>query len=412
MEKATYTLESYYGIKVKFSYQSQLFAKRIISEICLQSETVEYFGNIAGYSGGVYEALGGKWVIIPRTVPLLKAAPLIPHEEGTPLYRDKWKPLYDNIFYPMFVRGTDKRQLDYVIKWLAGARAYVSGRTSLKMPCLQVCGDVCTGKTLFGDICNALLTGQKSNPSSYLHNETSFNSHLIEATLLLIDDQCVNANRTTNRIKEMIVGSGIQVNEKYVANQPVLYPRQVIMILANNDKLSKNALIPIRSDTIDKVSLLKAMGKVTEMEWETRESMIEEALPYFAAYLDYEVYPTLSHKGRMIVPAWQYSEAVKIIFEGTAAGQLWHHLTTMLEHCEGCSSLYDRPMKASEWMRYLSDYNNSFLSKKYAVPCREQIGKMLRELAKMDELKGCIEVGKRKDNGTYYTIHRIAKTKE
>ena len=134
---------------------------------------------------------------------------------------------------------------------------------------------------------------------------------------------------------------------------------------------------------------------------------IEEALPYFAAYLDYEVYPTLSHKGRMIVPAWQYSEAVKIIFEGTAAGQLWHHLTTMLEHCEGCSSLYDRPMKASEWMRYLSDYNNSFLSKKYAVPCREQIGKMLRKLASLDKLKGCIEVGKRTGWGTPYTIHKI-----
>ena len=200
MEKATYTLESYYEIKVGSSFKAQLFAKRIISEICLQSETVEYFGNIAGYSGGVYEALGGKWVIIPRTVPILEAAPLISHEEGTPLYRDKWKPLYDNIFYPMFVCGTDERQLDYVFKWLAGARAYVSGRTSLKMPCLQICGDVCTGKTLFGAICNALLTGQKKDPSLYLYGQKQYNSQLIEATLLLMDDKNESTRKDINKI--------------------------------------------------------------------------------------------------------------------------------------------------------------------------------------------------------------------
>lgn len=177
MRGAIYTLESYYGIELKSSYQSQYSAEKIIREICLKSKPVDYYGNIGGYSGGVYEVLGDKLAIIPKTIPILQAAPLIPHEKEECLYWDKWKPLYDNIFYPMFVRGTDKRQLDYVIRWLAGARAYVSGLTSLKMPCLQICGDVCTGKTLFGDICNALLTGQKSNPSSYLHNETSFNSH-------------------------------------------------------------------------------------------------------------------------------------------------------------------------------------------------------------------------------------------
>ena len=405
---AIYTLESYYGIELKPSYQSQYTAENIIREICLKSKPVDYYGNIGGYSGGVYEVLGDKLAIIPKTTPILQAAPLIPHEKGECLYWDKWKPLYDNIFYPMFVCGADMRQLDYVFKWLAGARAYVSGRTSLKMPCLQICGDVCTGKTLFGDICNALLTGQKSNPSSYLHGETSFNSHLIGATLLLIDDQCVNANRTTNRIKEMIVGSGMQVSEKYVASQPILYPRYVMMILANKDDISRKTLISIRSDTEDKVSLLETVGKVTEMEREVRWKMIEEALPYFAAYLDYEVYPTLSHKGRMIVPAWQYSEAVEMIFEDTAEGQLWHHLTAMLEGVKGCNPLYDKPMVASEWKKYLDKYKELHsVSVKYVIPSREQIGKMLRKLASLDKLKGCIEVGKRTGWGTPYTIHKI-----
>ena len=139
----------------------------------------------------------------------------------------------------------------------------------------------------------------------------------------------------------MIVGSGIQVNEKYVTNQPVLYPRYVMMILANKDDISRKTLISIRSDTEDKVSLLETVGKVTEMEREVRWRMIKEALPYFAAYLDYEVYPTLSHKGRMIVPAWQYSGTVEMIFEDTAEGQLWHHLTEMLEWYEKSNSLYD-----------------------------------------------------------------------
>ena len=413
MEKAIYTLESYYGIEVGSSFKAQLLAKRIINEICLQSETVEYFGNIAGYSGGVYEALGGEWVIVSRTVPILEAAPLIPHEVGTPLYWDKWKPLYDYIFYPMFVCGKDKRQLDYVFKWLAAARAYVSGRTSLKVPCLQICGDVCTGKTLLGAICNALLTGQKKDPSLYLYGQKQYNSQLIEATLLLMDDKNESTRKDINKIKEMLVGDGLQVNTKYVAEEPVLYPRQVMMILANKDVHSRNGLIPICSDTIDKVSLLETMGRIPEMEREVRWKMIEDALRYFAAYLDYEVYPTLSQKGRMIVPAWQYSKAVEMVFKDTKEGQLWHHLTLMLKFLDDNGiSLYGKPMIAGEWVHYLTHYKELKANLKYDIPSKEQIGKMFKKLAKMDELKGCIEVGKRITKGTPYTIHKIAKMKE
>ena len=135
MKGAIHTLGSYYGIEITSKSSSQYSAEKIIREICLKSKPVDYYGNIGGYSGGVYEVLGDKLAIIPKTTPILQAAPLIPHEKSECLYWDKWKPLYDNIFYPMFVCSADKRQLDYVIKWLAGARAYVSGRTSLKMPC-------------------------------------------------------------------------------------------------------------------------------------------------------------------------------------------------------------------------------------------------------------------------------------
>ena len=75
MRGAIYTLESYYGIEVKTSYQSQYFAEKIVREICLKSMNVSYFGNIAGYSGGAYETLGGEWVLVPRTIPILKELP-------------------------------------------------------------------------------------------------------------------------------------------------------------------------------------------------------------------------------------------------------------------------------------------------------------------------------------------------
>lgn len=66
MKGAIHTLESYYGIEVKSSHQSQYFAEKIVREICLKSKPVDYYGNIGGYSGGVYEVLGDKLAIIPR----------------------------------------------------------------------------------------------------------------------------------------------------------------------------------------------------------------------------------------------------------------------------------------------------------------------------------------------------------
>ena len=75
-------------------------------------------------------------------------------------------------------------------------------------------------------------------------------------------------------------------------------------------------------------------------------------------------------------------------------------------------SLYGKPMTAGEWVYYLTHYKELKANLKYDIPSKEQIGKMFKKLAKVDELKGCIEVGKRITKGTPYTIHKIAKMKE
>ena len=65
-------------------------------------------------------------------------------------------------------------------------------------------------------------------------------------------------------------------------------------------------------------------------------------------------------------------------------------------------------MIASEWKKYWDGYKELHgVSVKYVIPRREQIGKMLKKLASLDKLKGCIKVGKRTAWGTPYTIHKI-----
>ncbi len=222
-----------------------------------------------------------------------------------------------------------------------------------KIPALAIVGPAGTGKTLLGDIVNASLTGRSADPTSYLYGETPFNSHLVGAPLWRVDDKQLRDNKTADRLKETIVGSGFQVTKKNVAETPVVYPVRAIMIMANDDIFSRRTIPMISTSTRDKIILFKAYnGGIPPSDRASRGKRFDKALPYWNAFLDEYVIPDLGPIQRMIVPAWQNPEMMQMIFEDTDDGAFQRIIQILLEeHPE----LSGQAMTAQSWINQMED---------------------------------------------------------
>ena len=220
-----------------------------------------------------------------------------------------------------------------------------------KIPALAIVGPAGTGKTLLGDIVNASLTGRSADPTSYLYGETPFNSHLVGAPLWRVDDKQLRDNKTADRLKETIVGSGFQVTKKNVAETPVVYPVRAIMIMANDDIFSRRTIPMISTSTRDKIILFKAYnGGIPPSDRASRGKRFDKALPYWNAFLDEYVIPDLGPIQRMIVPAWQNPEIMQIVFDDTEDGDLHATLQTLLDEKP---ELDGQAKPAHEWLKEL-----------------------------------------------------------
>ena len=347
-------------------------AEKAILAIADKSPQVVYFGLMGGYEGGVYQNATGELFVVPKTIPITPAAPVTPEDEtlaknpppGFVLFYEQWKPLWEELFCPAlrWEGGGDEAaqfQIDTLFKWLAGVRAVLMGKAELKFTMLCFVGDAGSGKTLLNSrIIDKSLNGQSCNPTPYLYGETIFNAPFMESPHWSIDDQEIREKKCNAKIKEIIVGDGIQVVTKYEKATPIIYPYIAITLCANNDKYSRKTIPIIGNDNREKIIILKTYSGIPNHSQEQWEELIENALPYFLAFLDYQVWPQLQAEiplretktGRLVVPGWQNPEITGGIFEDTKDGALHEALQEYLRKQPEESG---QEHTAGEWLRLI-----------------------------------------------------------
>jgi hypothetical protein len=352
-------------------------AEKAIFAIADKYPQAVYSELIAGYEGGVYQDSIGELFVVPKTIPITPAAPVSLEDiqkaanppPGFILYSDKWKPLWDKIFYPALCwkgGGDDERiqhtQINIFFKWLAGVRAVMMGKAELKIPMICFVGDAGSGKSLISArIIKESLALAKRDPTWFLYGKTRFNSSIMGLPVWLIDDKEIREKDCNARIKEIIVGDGIQVEAKGEKPTPFIYPYIAIVLCANNDRYSRKMIPIIGNDNQEKIILLKTYSGVPNHSSKEWVQLIEKARPYFLAYLDYQVWPQLQAEiplretktGRLVVPGWQNPEITGDVFEETKDGAIHEALQEFLRDCSEESG---QEHTAKDWLLML-EYN-------------------------------------------------------
>lgn len=343
-------------------------AEKVIHCIADLSPQAVFCDLLAGYEGGAYQNTVGNLFVVNKTIPIAPAAYVSPEDiqkaadppPGFVLLYDKWKPLYKELFYLAlwWKNGGDDSQIqiDTLFKLLAGTRAVMMGKAELKIPMICLVGDAGAGKSLIAArILKNSLTREKSNPTNFLYGEVRFNSSIMGHPVWLVDDQEIRKKDCKAKIKEIIVGDGIQIEAKNEKATPFVHPYILIVLCANGDRFSRKALPIVGNDNQEKIIILKTYPGIPNHSSEEWAKLIDETLPYFLAYLDYQVWPQLKKEislrdtktGRLVVPGWQNPEISGEIFADTTDGKIHELLQDYLkEHPEDSGQEY----KASEWL--------------------------------------------------------------
>ena len=346
-------------------------AEKAIFAISDEYPQAVYSELIAGYEGGVYQNSIGELFVVPKTLSITPAAPVslediqkaANHPPGFILYSDKWKPLWDEIFYPALYwkgGGDDKRirltQIKIFFKWLAGVRAVLMGKAELKIPMICFVGDAGSGKSLISTkIIKESLVSARKDPTWFLYGKSRFNGSIMGLPVWLLDDKEIREKDCYARIKEIIVGDGIQIEFKGENPTPFIHPYIAIVLCANNDRYSRKMIPIIGNDNQEKIILLKTYSGVPNHSSGEWGELIEKALPSFLAYLDYQVWPQLQAEiplretktGRLVVPGWQNPELTGDVFAETKDGAMHEALQEFLRCCPENSG---KEYTAKEWL--------------------------------------------------------------
>ncbi len=346
-------------------------AEKAIFAIADKYPQAVYCELMAGYEGGVYQDSVGELFVVPKTIPITPAASVSPEDiqrAANPsldflLCFDKWKPLWDEIFCPALLwkgGGDDiwiqQTQIRILFKWLAGVRAVLMGKAELKIPMICFVGDAGSGKSLISaKIIKESLALAKRDPTWFLYGKTRFNTSIMELPVWLIDDKEIREKDCNARIKEIIVGDGIQIEAKGEKATPFIYPYIAIVLCANNDRYSRKMIPIIGNDNQEKIILLKTYSGVPNHSSKEWVDLIEKARPSFLAFLDYQIWPQLQAEiplretktGRLIVPGWQNPEITGDVFEETKDGALHETLQEFLRCCPEKSG---QEYTAEDWL--------------------------------------------------------------
>lgn len=239
---------------------------------------VDFVGNVAGYSKGLLKQ-GNTRILVPDEAKFIYPVP------------GNWDMLR-GILEKMF----GAIQLPYVYGWLKISLEMFAAKSWMAGQVMALGGEPQSGKNLFASLVRHLFGGRSpGKPYDYMTQKTDFNSDVIGAELLTIEDEAsqtgINARRAFGaKIKDMAVNDTRRVHRKH-AEALTMVPLQRLIISLNNQPERLLVLPPMDSDVEDKIMLLKvekhAMPMRTRTPTEVKQFMatLLAQMPAFAAFL-------------------------------------------------------------------------------------------------------------------------------
>lgn len=248
----------------------------IISTI-QRSNNVDYAGSLAGYRTGFY-SISGKRILVRDSPVFIQSA------------KGEW-PILRGILFRML--GED--QILYLIGWLKVAIEALYNSHLRPGQALVLAGPRNCGKSLLQNLITILLGGRSCKAYRYMSGKTIFNSDLMGAEHLVIEDEQPSTDIRARRnfgaeIKIVTANEDVSSHAKN-RNALTLKPFWRISISVNDETENLMILPPIDESLQDKFIIFKAekhdmpMPTGTHQERNAFISLLRNELPAFVDYL-------------------------------------------------------------------------------------------------------------------------------
>lgn len=246
---------------------------------------VNYAGSVAGYTAGIHPIGNGPKMLVTQSVLAVSPAPgnwptlhtLLENMLGDEqlVFFHAWNKIFFESYRESIAKGSSATPIPGQAVAFAGSRD--------------------GGKTLLARLLTEMYGGRSACPHQFFTGGTTFNADLVEAPILVIDDQAASRdprdrNHLGASLKEFTVAGSIRIHAKY-QNAVTLRPVQRVLILCNDDAAALMVLPSLDPSLEDKLMLFKVESKPMPMPtgtiseralfWKT---LIDE-LPAYAHWL-------------------------------------------------------------------------------------------------------------------------------
>ncbi|WP_035608064.1 primase-helicase family protein [Haloferula sp. BvORR071] len=286
--------------------------------------------SAAGFSCGLHQSPSGDRVLIPSEASAPDASPgnygnlhafivrLLGDEQATHLYG----------VLSVFARHMRSIRADQNMVW---ARQ--------PLPAVAFAGPKGCGKTLLLALVARMFGQRTANPYRYFKGETRFNSELISAEVLVIDDEMAAKDHKTRdsiaqSIKQWMFSNEVRVEKKYC--NPVMMPVHSLLMFALND--GNLLCLPTLDESMgDKISLLKVqkVDGTFPVDPEAKDEMIDllfSEVPHLLHYLLEEHQIKESERNhRTRIAAYQHPELLEALNDLSPETELMEILCEVLK---------------------------------------------------------------------------------
>jgi hypothetical protein len=240
------------------------------------SKDIEYAGSLAGYSKGILEFAGKRFLILdsPKHVEPLKG---------------DW-----SILSKFLLNLLDGDQLSIFNGWMKVALEALRDDVRRPGQALVFTGEKDCGKSLLQKLITLLLGGRMAKPYLYMSGQTSFNGNLFGSEHLSIEDEVPYTDIKSRRnfgakIKEITAIDEQNCHMKF--RNGITLPVFWRLTISVNDETENLLILPPFDDSIeDKLILFKVEKHAMPMSTATnqeRTAFWEKLVSELPAYVDY-----------------------------------------------------------------------------------------------------------------------------
>lgn len=303
------------------SIKSQLKVRRypdIEETICrIQTDRfIKYNGPLAGRMRGIYQSNGD--LLLASSSPTI-----ITSEPG------KCPAIWEFITTLLGGDEHSENQMNAFVGWMKIARLAMLEGKRRPGQALVLAGPVACGKTqLVKQIIVPAMGGREAKPYKFLSGKTDFNSDLLGAEVLVIDDEAASTRIEQRRalgdgIKTSLFAASVRIEGKFKTGFD-FDPLWRIVIAVNDQPEALMVLPPLSTDLSDKLMILKCQKAIelSDEDFEIWQLAIAAELPAFLHDVEnFEIIPENAN-GRTGVKSFYHPDVVDAISELSPEHQL------------------------------------------------------------------------------------------